>query len=245
MKIYVPSRGELLENPRIPIDVNKSVYFLDTITVQTEYFCVADDYFLLPDSLVKNINSDLRNTANGGDYIIITHKDFLPAAQQLAQYRESNLPGFTSPRVKVIEVEDIYNEFSYGLLNPYALQAFAKHAFDNWVSPAPKYIVLFGDMSSDYRSVYATSRKNFIPSIPYHAFRFGQLPSDNSIAAVAGNDISPDMAIGRLSCETLEEANVLVNKIINYPADNSKQWKENVILLASGLSYEDQIYIRI
>ena len=244
MKIYIPSRGELISNPDIRNDADESVYFVDTISVQTEYFCVADDYFLQPDSLVKNINSDLRNTANGADYIIITHKDFLPAAQQLAQYRESNLAGFTSPRVKVIEVDDIYNEFSYGLLNPYALQAFAKHAFDNWVSPAPKYMVLFGDMSSDYRSVYATSRKNFIPSVPYHAFRFGQLPSDNSIAAVAGNGLSPDIAIGRLSCETLEEANVLVNKIINYPADNTKPWKENVILLASGLSYEDQILFR-
>ena len=28
---------------------------------------------------------------------------------------------------------------------------------------------------------------------------------------------------------------------MNYPADNSKPWKQDILLLASGLSYEDQL----
>jgi hypothetical protein len=142
---------------------------------------------------------------------------------------------------RVIVVDDIYNEFSYGLLSPSALQQFAKYAFENWQTPAPAYIVLLGDMSHDYRAIKTNSRKNFIPSMPFHAHQFGQLPSDNLIAAVAGSDLSPDIAIGRLTSETLDEANVLVNKIVTYPSDLGKEWKENVILLASGLSYQDQI----
>lgn len=242
MKIYVPKRGELLTNPFISNDQYKSVYFVDTISAQTDYYCVADDFFILPDSISKNYEiSDLRNPENGADYIIITHSDFVPAAQTLANYRINFLPGFDNPRVKIINVSDIYNEFSYGLLNPFALQSFAKYAFENWRTPAPSYIVLLGDMSHDYRAIKPNSRKNFIPSIPFHAHQFGQLPSDNLIVAVVGNDLSPDIALGRLTSETLEEANVLVNKIITYPADLTKEWKENVILLASGLSYNDQI----
>lgn len=241
MKIYIPSRGEIIDNPWITNDNDQSVYFTDTVSVQTEYYCVADDYFLVPDSIIHNVPSDLRNTANGADYIIITHPDFLPAAQTLADYRSDYLPGFENPRVKVVIVNDIYNEFSYGLLSPFALQKFAKYAYENWQSPAPSYIVLMGDMSHDYRSIKPNSRKNYIPSMPFHAHQFGQLPSDNLIVSVVGNDLSPDIALGRLTCETLEEANVLVNKIITYPADLTKEWKENVILLASGLSYQDQI----
>ena len=57
-----PPRGaSLLTNPSIPNDVDKSVYFIDTISVQTDYYCVADDYFSSPDSIVQNIPSDLRN----------------------------------------------------------------------------------------------------------------------------------------------------------------------------------------
>lgn len=79
MKIYIPSRATLLVNPYIPNDNDKSAYFNDTITVQTEYFCVADDYYLTVDSIRQSYSSDLRNNNNGADYIIITHKNFIPA----------------------------------------------------------------------------------------------------------------------------------------------------------------------
>ena len=240
MKIYIPSRGEFIDNPYIPNDNDKSVYFIDTVAVQTDYYCVADDYFLQPDSIVRNISSDLRNISNGADYIIITHPDFIQAAERLADYRSNNLQGVSSPRIKVVNVNDIYNEFSYGLLDPAALNSFAKYAFENWQSPSPQYIALMGDMSYDYRKLLPDSRPNFIPSPPYHATIYGQAPSDNAIVTVSGNDIVPDIAIGRISCETMDEANILVDKIINYPADVTKEWKQNVLLLSSGLSAEDE-----
>ncbi len=241
MKVYIPSRVELISNPFISNDADFSVRFQDTITVQTDYYCVADDYYQLPDSITKDFSSDLRNLANGADYIIVTHPEFMNAAERLAEFRSNNLSGYSVPRIKLVDIFDIYDEFSYGLLTPYALKDFAQYVFENWEEPAPAFITLLGDASYDYRSVYLSSRKNFIPSIPFHGFEFGQLPSDNSIVAVSGGDIKPDIAIGRLSCETIEEANNLVDKVVNYPADNSKLWKENVILLASGLSYQDQI----
>lgn len=240
MKIYIPSRGELIENPYIQNDIDKSVYFTDTINVQTDYYCVAEDYFLQPDSLAHNVSSNLRNTSNGADYIIITHKDFIQAAERLANFRNNNLKGVSSPRIKVVELSSIFNEFSYGLLDPNALNTFAKYTFENWQSPAPQYIAMLGDMSYDYRKLLPNSRPNFIPSIPYHASIYGQAPSDNAIVTVAGNDLIPDIALGRISCETLEEANILIDKIINYPADGTKEWKQNVLLLSSGLSAEDE-----
>jgi hypothetical protein len=242
MKIYIPGRGEVIPNPHILNSSDNAVVFTDTISVQTDYYCVADDYYLLPDSITYNSDpSDLRNNANGADYIIVTHSKFREAADRLADFRSSIVGG--SYRVKIIEINSIYNEFSYGLLNPFALRDFAKYAFENWQEPAPSFIVLIGDASYDYRQIFPTNRKNYIPSVPFHDSigNFGQLPSDNSIVMVEGNDTYPDIAIGRLSCESLEEANVLVDKIVNYPGDDTKPWKENVILLASGLNYDDQI----
>lgn len=240
MKVYVPSRGILLVNPLIQNDLDKSVYFNDTVSVQTEYYCVADDYFLSIDSIKQNNSSDLRNITNGADYIIITHENFKPAAERLANYRSNNLSGISNARVKVVETTEIYNEFSFGLMDPKALNSFVKYAFENWEAPAPQYVVLMGDMSFDYRKILPNSKENFIPSIPYHAIIYGQAPSDNAIATVSGNDLTPDVAIGRLSCETLDEANVLVDKIITYPSDPGKEWKQNVLLLSSGLSADDE-----
>ncbi len=240
MKVYIPSRGEVIDNPLIKNDADKSVYFADTVSGRTEYLCVSDTSFLTPDKIVRNTPSDLRNVNNGADYIIITYPDFMSAAQRLANYRSKNLQGFSSPRIKIVNINDIYNEFSYGLLDPYSLYDFVKYAFDYWQKPAPSYVVLLGDMSYDYRHIYGGSRPDFIPSIPFQSLDFGQAASDNAIVAVSGNDIVPDLAIGRLSCETLDEANILVDKIVNYPADNSKAWKKNVLLMASGMDAEDE-----
>ena len=86
-----------------------------------------------------------------------------------------------------------------------------------------------------------TSRPNFIPSIPFYSGQYGQAASDNLIVAVAGDDPAPDLAIGRLSIETIEEGNILLQKLTDYPDDNSKPWKQNVLLLASGLSLQDEL----
>ena len=240
MKIYIPSRGELIANPYITLDADKDVFFNDTVQQVTEYYCYANNRYFIPDSIKHHNFSDLRNTSNGADYIIITNPKFESYAQQLAEFRSHNLHGFDNPRVKIVDVNQIYDEFSYGLLNPYALQDFVKYAFDNWNEPAPSYVVLLGDMSSDYRSILSTSKPNYVPSVPYQVYIYGQAQSDNLIAAVSGNDLIPDLAIGRISCETTDQANILINKIVNYPSDYSKDWKQNVLLLASGLNLDDE-----
>jgi hypothetical protein len=239
MRIYVPSKNKMMYLP----DPGSFQQFVDTMTTSTEYFLVASDYFTSVDSIVADTPSDLRNVSNGCDYIIITHNKFTGIADQLAAFRQNNFPdeNIPNPRICVVDVQQIYDEYSFGLLEPKALQEFVKYAFENWVSPAPSYVVLLGDMSYDYRALLSTSRPSFIPSIPYYSQQYGQAASDNLIVAVAGPDVAPDLAIGRLSIETVAEGEILLQKLTDYPDDASKPWKQNVLLLASGLSLPDEL----
>ncbi|NNJ51738.1 MAG: hypothetical protein HKP17_01105 [Ignavibacteriaceae bacterium] len=239
MRIYVPSKNKM-----ILYDVTTdNVSFVDTMRGETEYFCASFDYYQLVDSIIADSPSTLRSLDNGADYIIVTHPDFNSIAEGLANLRENNFPdeSIQNPRIKVVDILQIYDEFSYGLLDPYALKDFVQYAFEEWQSPAPTYVVIVGDMSYDYRALLESSRPNFVPSIPFWASQYGQAASDNLIVAVAGNDLSPDLAIGRLSMETIEQGNILLNKLINYPDDPSKEWNEDILLVASGLSLEDEI----
>ena len=238
VRIYIPSKNKLIYFP----STDEYVTFMDTMNSKTEYFCTANENFSNADSIISDIPSDLRSLSNGADYLIITHSNFLSAAQELSQFRKANFPdtSIKNVRIKIVDINQIYDEFSYGLLNPFAVRDFVKFAFDNWQSPAPSYVVLFGDMSYDYRHLLVSSRPNFIPSIPYFAAGYGQAASDNLIVTVSGDDIVPDIAIGRLSCETIQEANILVNKLEKYPEDQAKTWKQNIILLASGLDEDDE-----
>ena len=98
MEIYIPQSGEMILNPQILNDTSGTVLFNDNINEKTEYFCVSNNYFLSPDSIIKDNPSDLRNTENGADYLIITHKDFLEAANRLAAFRSQHLTGYLNPR---------------------------------------------------------------------------------------------------------------------------------------------------
>ena len=237
--IYIPSKNKTIFYP----STTEFIEFMDTVYAPTEYFFSATDNFSTPDSIIRDVSSDLRGLSNGADYIIITHSKFTNIANQLANFRQNDFPdeSIPNPRIQVVDVQQIYDEFSYGLLNPFALKDFVKYAFENWQSPAPSYVVLLGDMSYDYRGLLKSSRPNFIPSLPYFAEQYGQAASDNFIVAVSGEDVVPDLAIGRLSIETVEQGNILLQKLMNYPDDNTKPWKQNILMLASGLSYQDEL----
>ncbi len=242
IKVFMPQKGEVIKNAQVINDSYHSILFTDTLNSTTDYFCAGEDYFLTPDSISQAVHSDLRNTSNGADYIIIANPKFKSVAERLANFRESNFPdsSITNPRIKIVYTNQIYNEFSYGLLDPYALQYFVKYAFDNWQRPAPAYVVLIGDMSHDYRHLLSSSDPNYVPSIPYYTYDYGEGFSDNEIVCVSGNDVHPDLAIGRLSCQTVEVGNVLVDKLIHYPADNNKEWKNTVLLISAGLNEDDE-----
>ncbi len=243
LKIFIPQTGELIKNVYIPKDQYNSIMFVDSVFSSRDYFCVGYDYFLTPDSITDCVKSDLRSTSNGADYIIIAHPDFKSVAEQLASFRQSNFPdtSIVNPRIKIVYVNQIYNEFSNGLLDPNSLRDFVGYAFQNWQKPSPAYVVLLGDMSHDYRHLLSASRPSFVPSIPFYSYTLGESISDNLIAAVLSDSIHPDLAIGRLSCESVSEGNILVNKLMNYPQDNTKAWKQNVLLVSSGLSLQDEI----
>lgn len=242
-KIYIPAKSKLIVNPEFVNDQYNSMRFLDTVNVRTEYFVVSDNQFLTVDSIKVDISkSNLRDTTNSADYIIITHPKFRSIAEQLKNFRENNFPDtlITNPRIMIVDVLDIYDEFSYGLLDPFSIKNFISYAFNNYQTPAPSYVVLIGDMSFDYRKILPNSRENYIPSIPYWSYQYGVAASDNMFVAVSGTDVVPDLAIGRISIEEINEGQVILNKIMNYPADNGKEWKQKVLLFASGLSESDE-----
>lgn len=242
IKIYVPGSNKVITDPQFLNDEWKTIWFVDTTDTAYEYFCAASDYYKSVDSIKLDQPSFLRDLTNEADYIIIYHPKLKPTAENLANMRLTNFPDTTinNPRIYIADVLEIYDEFSAGYLNPYAIRDFVKYAFENWKSPAPTYVVLIGDMSFDYRKILPSSRENFIPSIPYHSTRYGQAASDNAFVCVAGDDVMPELAIGRISIENNNEGSVIISKLAAYPADNGKRWKNNVLLLASGMNEQDE-----
>ena len=59
--------------------------------------------------------------SNRADFMVITHSDFVTQATRLASHKQS-IGRFAEP--KVIDIMDIYREFSGGAVDPAALRNF-------------------------------------------------------------------------------------------------------------------------
>ncbi len=167
------------------------------------------------------------------DMVIVTHRDFLSQANRLADYRQQQ-NGYS---VKVVTIDEVYNEFSGGSQDPMAIRDYMKMIYDKTEKVYPKYLLLVGRPSYDYRGRNEGTRI-FVPNYQYYAGasgvsefdfyanddNFGLLDDDES--ATRGEY---DLPIGRFPCTTVSEATNMVDKSIRYTeqrnllSDNSTQ----------------------
>ena len=188
-----------------------------------------------PVSLALNTPSTLNLATNGADLVIISHKDFIPALVPLVAQRQSQFS------VRVADVEDVFDEFSYGVHTPQAIRDFLARASTNWATP-PRYVLLVGDASYDPRNYAGFGNFDFVPTkLVDTGFRNDQTAletaSDDWLTDFDNNGIA-DISIGRLPMRTLAEANMVVAKIVNYSPANPPQ-SAMLVADAQGTYYFD------
>jgi len=174
--------------------------------------------------------SDLLDTSNGADYILITHGDFWAEAQELAAYRALEY------RVALVDVQEIYDQFNGGLMSAEAIHDFLAYAYHNWQPPAPAFVLLLGDGTSDMRNYKGSSAPTYIPPYLYLADpTLGETAADNRFVTLVGDDIMPDMHIGRLPANTPAEAQAMIDKTIGYGAACCDPLTQNVLFVTDDL----------
>lgn len=195
-----------------PTANGQQMAFEATISGEHHYLAQTTAQRLRPLSISPDNPSSWKSTANGADYIIITHVDFLSQVQPLADFRASQ--GY---RVQVVDVQDVYDEFNGGIFSPEAIKSFLAYAYANWAPPAPSFVLLVGDGNFDFKNNYGWNELNYIPPYlddidPW----FGETATDNRYVSVSGGDILPDLYIGRFPVRAPTEAQTMVDKTINY-----------------------------
>jgi hypothetical protein len=229
-----PYNPILLNNFTKYFNGNWQVIFEDSISSEFHYIAVSDAAIKEPSSIIKDNPSFLKNPENKADYLIITDDTFINSSpfNDLKTWKESL--GYI---VKVINITDIYDEFSFGIFDPIAIKKFLEYVFNNWQQPIPAYVLLIGDPTFDFKNkrgspdwfLFTPTLIGDDPSSPS-----GIYSSDTSLAAVVGSDILPDFHIGRLSVNSVEALQYNVSKIIQYESlvPSSVAWKKYITMVA-------------
>lgn len=162
------------------------------------------------------------------DYVIIAPSEFIVSAQILADYRSGQ--GLTS---RAITLQDLYNEFNDGILNPIAIKNFLKYTANTWGMP-PQYVLLVGDGHWNFKgySDYDAPAIYMPPNLAWVDPWQGEVDSANLLATVIGNDPLPDVMIGRLPVNSSAELQNVINKIIDYENIPFSDWQYHLLFVA-------------
>ena len=141
---------------------------------------------------------------DGVTYLLVTHARFREQADRIAALKAAE-----GHAALVVDVERAYDRFSAGIFEAAAVKALVRHV----AARAPlQHVLLVGDDTFDYRDLMGLGLASFVPSLNGWDGAFGRVPSENQYADV-DEDGKPDVAIGRLPVQTVEEAEVLADKI--------------------------------
>lgn len=207
------------------------IAFRDTLRGSRHYVVAAEGGALPVPSVTRKQFADIRVNAQGADYLIITHRAFMNAAQQLAAHRQA----VNGVRTAVIDVDALYDEFNYGIMNGTKLKQFIKHAYDTWQAPRPSYLLMFGDACWDYhRFLSSTIKTNYVPS-------YGVPVTDNwYVTFNADTSAMPFMFVGRIPVATPQQATETVQKIIAYDTYTLGEWNKNFLFITGGNDPSEQ-----
>ena len=194
--------------------------------------------FFTPDKVGPVSNQNLHGLPQA-DYLIVSHPDFLAQANRLADLHRAE--GLT---VHVVNVLQVYNEFSSGMQDAGAIRMFAKMFYDRALqtdpSTMPKYLLLFGDGTYDPKD-RMENNNNFIPT--YQALasedHISALVSDDFYGLLGDNEAFSntdllDIGVGRFIVSDNIQAKQQVDKVEHYLKNGSALYANNASCCLEG-----------
>lgn len=188
------------------------------------------------------------------EYLIVTHPLFKAQAEALAAWHRQE-DGYSTC---VVTTTEVFNEFSSGVQDPSAIRLFAKSLYEQSASKKPRYLLLFGAVSYDYKDIYGL-HSSFVPTfspdedkaerkyLQLYEDAFGYLENGEGLLSGTYNPSyqgNMDMAVGRIPVHSAAEADAMVRKIQRYSArqyvpddpawrrqGNFGPWKNDVVFV--------------
>ncbi|TXG35887.1 type IX secretion system sortase PorU [Seonamhaeicola maritimus] len=225
--------------------------FTSTLGSLKTYVAVSPQDYYEPkfDSGTRIINQNIKGTifqSNSGtfqdiDYLIVSPNNMLNEAERLAEINRHQY----NLNVKVVGLDEIYNEFSTGNQDVGAIRNLVKYIYENASAPENRlnYLCLFGDGSFDYKD-RIPNNTNIVPS--WHSYNSFNLTSsfvsddfygmmDDNEGTMSSSD-KLDIAVGRILADTPQRAKEMVDKIASYYVKEAfGSWRNNFVVVSDDV----------
>lgn len=219
--------------------INNTLVFGASTTTLREFVAFDPERIQKP-AFVSKIENQNLHALSSPDLLIISPAAFLPEAQRLAAFKRSH-EGLS---VEVVTTTQVYNEFASGSKDITALRDFAAFLYNQ--NPGKfKYLLLFGDCSFDYKNSLGygnnwvptyESRESLYPVNSYSSDDyFGFLEAhEGEWREIDETNHTLDIGIGRFPVQDLQEAKIIVDKVIHYTTSPQTlgEWRQELYFVA-------------
>jgi hypothetical protein len=133
------------------------------------------------------------------------------------------------------DVEDVYDEFSFGQKTPQAVKDFLAYAKSNWKTP-PRFALMVGDASYDPKNYLGRGANDAVPTKLIETSLM-ETASDDWLSDFNSDGVA-EIAMGRLPARSAQEVATMVSKIVDYEI---AQLPDAVLLVTDardGFDYE-------
>ena len=202
-----------------------------------------EDWQAYPVASLQSIPNQDLHALGPADMVIITHPSLQQVAKAVKAYHKARDPF----AIHIVNVEHIFNEFSAGRLDPMALRMFLKMLYDRYPDRPPRYVLLVGDASFDYKNrlsnntqlvpTYQT-RICYSPIRSYATDDFFIYLDDDEGHFESGAPGKPDVGIGRFPITDVAQGQAIVAKMQDYLSVQSMgDWRSRLLLMADDEDY--------
>lgn len=220
-----------------------------SVAGRREYCAWAESDNMPSPELVGPLSNQNLHGDGPADMIIFTHPAWRSQAERIAELHRGAPDNLN---VRVVDAEEVYNEFSSGSADVSGLRKYLKMIYDRGNAEASplRYVLLMGRSTYDERHLTSGVRGLGVMTLPAWQQRddwqsldpeegfstddFIAMLEDGSGARLGIDKLS--VAVGRLPITSLSNAKTITDKIIDYARRAAHgSWKNRVLALADDL----------
>lgn len=187
-----------------------------------------------PASITANRPSTWWDKNHRADLLIITDRIFERSLSPLIALRQKR-----GLACETVDIEDIYDEFSFGEKSPRAIRDFLAYTCVNW-KLAPRFVLFTGDASFDPRNYLGVGDFDLVPTRLIDT-TYLETASDDWFADFDDDGLA-EMYVGRLPVRTPTQADAVVSKIVTYESAIGRSVAPRSVLLVAdrndGFNFE-------
>ncbi|MDT8324279.1 MAG: C25 family cysteine peptidase, partial [Bacteroidota bacterium] len=231
LRVTPDGRVRLLPVAAFSFDSSYTVLVADTVITGAQYFVAVDSTLRLPQPGAVTAREPLVQPGERSEYLILTAAEFTGATAEYAQFIEQTY----GLQTRVVDVTDIYDEYSYGMFQPEAIKLFLFDAYHDWMPDTLRYVFMVGDANYNYKAAAARYGRNYVPA-------YGNPVSDIWFVSFDSSEVRPSISIGRLPVSTPAQITDYLAKHRRYLDEDYDLWNKSSLHFSGGFGEQDYAF---